>query len=97
MGKKLVPWMLFSLLLLMSFTACNTASPATSGAKTEPVLSSTLKSGCDNPGVYATDKTGLAVGSQVINFTLKDTDGNEVRLSKLLAQKPVVLIFGSFT
>jgi cytochrome oxidase Cu insertion factor (SCO1/SenC/PrrC family) len=97
MVKKIAPWMLISLLLLMSLTACSTTTPSTSDAKTEPVLSGTLKSGCGNPGTYATDKTGLAVGSQAINFTLKDTAGNEVRLSKLLAEKPVVLIFGSFS
>ncbi len=40
---------------------------------------------------------GLEVGTIAIDFTLKDTFGNEVTLSKLLAEKPVVLIMGSFT
>jgi cytochrome oxidase Cu insertion factor (SCO1/SenC/PrrC family) len=96
MWKKNIPWILISVVLLMSLAACNTASPSGSD-KTEPVLSGTLSSGCGNPGVFATDKTGLAVGTKAINFTLKNTEGNEVRLSKLLAGKPVVLIFGSFS
>jgi|WetSurMetagenome_2_1015567.scaffolds.fasta_scaffold165750_2 predicted small secreted protein len=97
MWKKNIPWILISVLLLMSLAACNTAAPSGSDNKTEPVLSSTLSSGCGNPGVFATDKTGLAVGAKAINFTLKDTEGHEVRLSKLLAGKPVVMIFGSFS
>ena len=40
---------------------------------------------------------GLEVGTTAIDFTLEDTFGNEVTLSKLLAEKPIVLILGSFT
>ncbi len=40
---------------------------------------------------------GLSIGQVAINFTLKDTQDNEFRLSRLLAEKPVVMIFGSFT
>ncbi len=40
---------------------------------------------------------GLEVGTNAIDFTLKDTFGNEFTLSNLLAEKPVVLILGSFT
>jgi hypothetical protein len=40
---------------------------------------------------------GLRVGTTAIDFTLKDTSGNEITLSKLLKEKPVVMILGSFT
>jgi len=46
---------------------------------------------------YASDKVGLPVGEKAVNFTLKNLKGNDVRLSQLLAEKPVVLIFGSFS
>jgi len=100
-------WVIFATLLLVLLAACGPgdnpgsttgSNPNSTGNPgTEPVLSSTLKEGCGDPKTYATDKTGLAVGSKAINFTLKDTDGKEVRLSKLLAAKPVVMIFGSFS
>jgi len=94
-SKRVLPLLLVSALLLTALTACESSNTAT--AKPEPVLSDTLKTGCGNPGVYATDATGLAVGSKAINFTLKDVNGNPVRLSSLLAEKPVVIIFGSFS
>jgi peroxiredoxin len=40
---------------------------------------------------------GPDVGELAIDFALRDVDGNEHTLSQLLADKPVVLIFGSFT
>jgi hypothetical protein len=41
--------------------------------------------------------SGLGVGEVAVNFTLKDTYGSEYSLSTLLAEKPVVMVFGSFT
>jgi peroxiredoxin Q/BCP len=35
----------------------------------------------------------VKVGDQAPNFTLPDTDGNPVTLSKLLEQGPVILAF----
>lgn len=35
----------------------------------------------------------LKVGDQAPDFTLPDTDGNPVTLSKLLAEGPVILAF----
>jgi mycoredoxin-dependent peroxiredoxin len=39
----------------------------------------------------------LATGQQAPDFTLKDQDGNDVTLSKVLADTPVVLVFYPFT
>jgi hypothetical protein len=40
---------------------------------------------------------GLEVGDTAIDFVLKDTQGDEHSLSGLLADKPVVMVLGSFT
>ena len=40
---------------------------------------------------------GLDKEEKAVNFKLKDVYGNEFVLSKLLAEKPVVMVFGSFT
>jgi len=40
---------------------------------------------------------GLEQGGKAVNFELKDIHGNTFVLSQLLASKPVVMIFGSFT
>ena len=58
---------------------------------TEPQLSDRLVSdGKSNPN-------GLKPGDLAVNFTLKDVQGKETTLSKLLGEKPVVMVFGSFT
>ncbi len=38
-----------------------------------------------------------AVGDPAVNFTLRDLDGNEVRLSDFVGRVPVVLELSSFT
>lgn len=45
----------------------------------------------------AMETIGLKEGGKAVNFTLKDITGNEYVLSRLLAEKPVVMLFGSFT
>jgi len=59
-----------------------------------PVLSTELSHGCERrgPGSQPPKEEQLA-----IDFTLLDTNGNSYTLSELLTEKPVVLIFGSFT
>lgn len=42
-------------------------------------------------------KASLATGELAVDFTLKDRTGKEYTLSKLLADKPVLLFLGSFT
>ena len=64
-----------------------------------PVLSNVLIRGCKptrRPG-GGFDSVGLRVGAKAVDFKLKDVHGNEFILSRLLATKPVVMIFGSFT
>ena len=39
----------------------------------------------------------LKAGDQAPDFTLKDPDGKEVKLSSFQGQKPVFLAFGSYT
>jgi len=66
-------------------------TPAESNA---PVLSSDLTRGCQRGG----DGTrGLPVGALAVDFTLDDTTVQRHTLSNLLAEKPVVMVFGSFT
>jgi cytochrome oxidase Cu insertion factor (SCO1/SenC/PrrC family) len=39
------------------------------------------------------EKTGLAVGQQAPDFTLKDQNGRDISLSALLKKGPVALVF----
>ena len=59
-----------------------------------PTLSTELVRGCE-----ARDRSarGPQAGEPAIEFTLMDVDGDPYTLSELLQEKPVVLIFGSFT
>ena len=63
-----------------------------------PVLLEGLIRDCpptENRGNFS--DVGLSTGQLAVNFTLKDTQSKEFRLSSLLAQRPVVMVFGSFT
>ncbi|MFC2022723.1 hypothetical protein ACFLTL_00980 [Chloroflexota bacterium] len=98
-------------LLVLAATACApeatpatsppVAPPSPSSSPTatpaeEPVLSASLKRGCTTAqGGF--DNAGLAVGEVAVNFTLKDIDGEDYRLSRLLGEKPVLMVFASFT
>jgi hypothetical protein len=42
-------------------------------------------------------RTSVIQGDHAIDFTLKDTDGVEYRLSELLRTRPVLIVFGAFT
>ena len=73
-------------------------SPDTNIELEEPALSDTLKRNCRfTQGSEDFEQAGLPVGETAVNFTLYDIDGREFRLSRLLAEKPVLMIFGSFT
>ena len=64
----------------------------------EPILSNNLKRSCRiNQGSEDFDTVGLSIGETAVNFMLKDVRGTEVQLSHLLAEKPVLMVFGSFT
>jgi cytochrome oxidase Cu insertion factor (SCO1/SenC/PrrC family) len=55
------------------------------------VLLTFVTGGCSLP------KVGLMVGDKAIDFTLRDANGQGHNLTALLEEKPVVLIFGSYT
>lgn len=46
---------------------------------------------------HATLETSLARGESAVDFMLADTEGGTVHLAELLAEKPVLLVLGSFT
>ncbi len=63
-----------------------------------PILSDALMSGCERTeGFGGFGNVGLAVGETAVAFTLQDVHGNTVSLAGLLIEKPVVMVFGSFT
>jgi hypothetical protein len=94
-------------LLAALITACSQSpTPLTSQTNTsdlptieEPELSTALKSDCqiNQSSPHNLRSSGLEIGKIAVNFILRDIRGNEIRLSQLLAEKPVVLILGSFT
>jgi hypothetical protein len=59
-----------------------------------PLLSTDLERGCKGRDQ---SKKHPQEGDQAIEFALRDVEGNLYVLSELLREKPVVLIFGSFT
>jgi cytochrome oxidase Cu insertion factor (SCO1/SenC/PrrC family) len=68
-----------------------------SPASAAPSLPGVLQRGLPMPGQASFSKAGIAQGQLAIDFTLKDTKGQSFTLSRLLSDKPVVLIIGSFT
>lgn len=77
-----------------------TAAPPVSTAVPEatvgvsPLLSTDLVRDCERRDPSAREPR---VGEMAIEFALLDVDGNPYILSELLQEKPVVLVFGSFT
>jgi len=64
----------------------------------EPVLSTALKRGCPLTATRSDfDDVGLETGEPAVNFALMDIHGREFVLSRLLAKRPVMMVFGSFT
>ncbi len=62
-----------------------------------PELPAELESGCYEALNIDFESAGLSEGDTAIDFTLKDIHGKEYSLSRLLAEKPVLFTFGSFT
>lgn len=77
-------------------TAAATDAPA--AAADAPLLAGELTANCQ-PDEKSNDGIGpgIGVGETAVDFTLDDISGLPVNLSELLAEKPVVMIFGSFT
>jgi hypothetical protein len=65
---------------------------------TKFVLSDALLRSCEHAGAPRNfSNSGLAVGETAVDFALQDTQGNIISLSDLLIEKPVAMVFGSFT
>ena len=63
-----------------------------------PLLSDALMRDCKRSRTSGGfGNVGLAEGEMAVDFTLKDIHGNTVSLAGLLSEKPVVMVFGSFT
>jgi cytochrome oxidase Cu insertion factor (SCO1/SenC/PrrC family) len=104
--------LLFGLILGAAF-ACSDSAPTDAGGTSNPPATPTpalrreleLTSNCFNwPAQEFSvvnhvddNETSVTEGDQAIDFTLKDTEGVEYRLSQLLRTKPVLIVFGSFT
>ena len=75
-------------------------TPTASSSNGPPVLLDTLKKGCQFTQIVSGDNfdnVGLKVGQRAVDFRLRDIHGMEFELSRLLAEKPVVMVFGSCT
>jgi cytochrome oxidase Cu insertion factor (SCO1/SenC/PrrC family) len=107
-GSRIVPSRPLSILMVVLVSAlllaCSPAEDKPSARTTAPeeatvskaanlLSSDALTRDCQR-GQGSSD---LGVGEVAVNFTLKDTYGSEYSLSALLAEKPVVMVFGSFT
>jgi len=102
-GMKLCLVSVILCLLVFSSISCSSApefttSPSGNTELEEPELSAVLKKDC-SPASARGDfgNIGLQVGEVAVNFTLRDIHGAEFRLSRFLAEKPVMMVFGSFT
>jgi cytochrome oxidase Cu insertion factor (SCO1/SenC/PrrC family) len=101
------------LIPVVALFACSDLSPTDTNGTTNPPQTPTpelrreleLTSNCYDwpaqefsPANHVQDnRTSVVEGDQAIDFTLKDTDGVEYRLSQLLRTRPVLIVFGSFT
>jgi hypothetical protein len=63
-----------------------------------PIISDALRRGCRDDGKQGDfQNSGLPQGEAAVDFTLRNTEGNPFTLSELLNEKPVMMVFGSFT
>ncbi len=87
-----------AIVLALLLGACAPSERVPSDNVGKPVLSNTVIRDCKRTRPSGDfENVGLAVGETAIDFTLKDVDWNTVSLASLLGEKPVVMIFGSFT
>ncbi len=101
LGQKSFFIILLAILFLIAGCG-NTTNTASTNTELNQTLQSSdnLKRNCQFKIAESMDSfkdEGLEVGSNAIDFTLKDAGGNEVNLSDLLSEKPVVMVLGSFT
>jgi hypothetical protein len=68
------------------------------GSAAGPQISDALKDDCEQSRPSGgINEAGIPQGALAVDFTLKDTEGRDHTLSAMLAQKPVMMVFGSFT
>ena len=70
-------------------------APTTQGSW-GPILPTALVRGYDRAEAL-NGASGPAVGTPAVDFVLNDIQGHSVSLSGLLAEKPVMMILGSYT
>jgi hypothetical protein len=83
--------------LLPTDNQSTTNTPIINEKNIEPKLSYSLKRGCVYPQASNFNTVGLPTGEMAIDFTLDAINNNKVNLANLLRDKPVVMVFGSFT
>lgn len=92
--------------LVLGLACAGPAAVVPSPAPTGPALrpASELQTDCFgfprrgfNRRNHAEAEVRLATGDRAVDFTLRDTDGREVRLADLLQDKPVLLLQGNLT
>ena len=95
-----------AVVVLLVSAACGgqTPAPAPSAPSAPSTLSNALASGCFGwPGAEfstsnkASVQTFLRAGDRAVEFNLRNTAGETVTLSGLLATRPVLLVHGAFT
>ena len=95
--KGLVLYFL-NVVLMLQFSTCSDgekpqASPLPALQSMPPMTCPTIRTDRN----YDFTGAGPGIGSTAVDFSLKTTGGQTMTLSNLLAAKPVLLIFGSFT
>jgi hypothetical protein len=73
------------------------ATPATALSEARATDCFDLPRAPPSPSNHAEVATFLETGEQAVDFTLRDVDGRPWTLSRLLADKPVLLVQGSWT
>jgi hypothetical protein len=73
-------------------------TPSDAGSTAGSHLSDALKDDCEQSRPSGgINEAGIPQGALAVDFNLKDTEGRDHTLSAMLAQKPVMMVFGSFT
>ena len=91
------------MLTINALTCGCSSSPVTSDDKgtTSALLlpETSLSKNCSPATITSSDTIngGLDTGDKAIDFTLADINSTQYRLSDLLEDKPVLMIFGAYT
>ena len=83
--------------MLVTIGCTQSVSPTSTAILTATVKPMWTPTATTKPLPTVTTQLNLRVGEIAPDFTLKDLKGMEITLSQLLADKPVVIEFGSYT